>query len=338
MVSLTEILLPPFFTNKRIMKKVILSSLLALFATVSQAFTPPELIPVTIGYGPGAGNEVSFRAVAAVVEKTNPNVKFVITNKPGADEIVAANEFMKLPPDGKHLLIPSYGLMTTSEVFFPNLLQRDIMDLTLVSTIAKSPLAVIAKVDSKTNTPAELLARLKTTKEPINIALGVTGHALVYEYLVEKTNADRKLVQPVAYRKAIDAAQDVAGGHIEFGILPSALAYQLYKAGKVKYIGITGVERLPQIPEVPTWKESGLPGLVIHGHWIIALPPNTSPEIVDYYQKLFVPAINSKEAKEFFDNNLMLTFPAEQNPAGVRKFFVDFRNHWIPYAKKINLN
>ena len=322
------------------MKKIIfaVALMLTMFSSFAEAFTPPKTVTVTIGYGPGSGNEVSFRAVAAHIEKNNPNIRFLIQNKPGADEILGLNDFFTKPADGTNLLVASYAIMATSEIFFPEAMKHNVMDLSLVTTIAKSPLCVIANINSKTNTPRELITRLSNTKEPVNIGLGVTGHALVYEHLLEKSNADRNLVKAVPFKFAADAAQAVAGGHVEFGIVPAAIANAMVKTGKAKFIGITGERRLAQLPDVPLFKDAGMPELLIYGHWVIALPPNTPKEIVKYYQELFVSAINSAEVKEFFDNSLMLTYPAEQNPEGVRKFFTGFRNYWQPYARKINLN
>ena len=83
---------------------------------------------------------VSFRAVAAHIEKNNPNIRFLIQNKPGADEILGLNDFFTKPADGTNLLVASYAIMATSEIFFPEAMKHNVMDLSLVTTIAKSPL------------------------------------------------------------------------------------------------------------------------------------------------------------------------------------------------------
>ena len=71
------------------MKKIL--AVLALLPVLALAFTPPKVVNVTVGYAPGSGNETSFRGVAAIVEKANPNINFVVSNKPGADEIGRAH-------------------------------------------------------------------------------------------------------------------------------------------------------------------------------------------------------------------------------------------------------
>lgn len=317
--------------------------LLAIFAitlpTIALAFTPPKIVNVTVGYAPGSGNENSFRGVAALVEKANPNLSFVVTNKPGADEVVALNHFMKLPGDGHNLYITSQqGVFTTIEQWYPEQIKFNPLDMELATTIAKSPLAVIANINSPTNTPQELLARLKNTDKPITFGLGAGAHKLVFEYLMDKGRGNDKQVKAIMYKGPMQAAQDVAGNQVEFGIMPTAVAYSLYKAGKIKYIALASEFKLAQLPDVPLWKDSGMPGLNIYGAWMIALPPGTSKEIVKYYQDLFVPVIRSAEAKQFFDANLMFPVPAEQSPEGARAFIMKIRETWIPYVKKMKLD
>lgn len=320
------------------MKKILLVAT-ALLASVAFAFTPPKVVNVTVGYAPGSGNETSFRGIAAIVEKNNPNVNYVVTNKPGADEVVALNWFMNQPGDGHNLYISSQqGVFTTIEQWYPDQIKFKPLDMEFVTTIAKSPLAVIANVNSKTNTPQELIERLKNTKDPITFGLGAGAHKLVFEFLMDKGNGNSDKVKSIMYKGPAQAAQDVAGNQVEFGIMPTAVAYSLYKAGKIKYIALCSEFKLAQLPDVPLWKDSGMPGLNIYGAWMIVLPPNTPKDVVKYYQDTFVTAIRSPEAKQFFDNNLMFPVASEQSPEGARKFIMGIRETWIPYVKKMKLD
>lgn len=321
-----------------LIKKLSIAMLFSLAAT-TMAFSPPRVVNVTVGYAPGSGNETSFRGVAAVVEKANPNINFVITNRPGADEVVALNQFMKLPGDGTNLYITSQqGVFTTIEQWYADQIRFNPLDMELVTTIAKSPLAVIANIDSPTNTPQELLARLKNTNRPITFGLGAGAHKLVFEYLMDKGRGNHNQVKAIMYKGPAQAAQDVAGNQVEFGIMPTAVAYGLYRAGKIKYIALASEFKITTLPHVPLWKDAGMTGLNVYGAWMIALPPGTPKEIVKYYQDLFVPAISSTEAQVFFDNNLMFPVPAEQNPEGARKFVMSIRETWIPYVRRMKLD
>jgi tripartite-type tricarboxylate transporter receptor subunit TctC len=310
-----------------------------LFAPVlAWAWTPPKTVTATVGFAPGSGNEVSFRIVSSIVEKQNPNVNFVVQNKPGGGESVGVNWFAQQPTNGSNLYIASQqGLFTATETWFPGLLKINPMDMEFVTTIAKSPLAVVAHVSSPTNTPTQLLERMRNTKQPINFALGAPAHQLVFEYLMDHIKGDRQLIQTATYKGPAQAVQDVAGNQVEFGILPIAIAKPLIDAGMVKPIALAGDQRLTQIPNVPLWKDT-VPGLVVNAAWMIMLPPGSPREQVEYYNRVFVPAINSPEAKKLFDDNLMFTVKAEQTPQGARAFMSQLIKKWEPYVKRIKPN
>lgn len=318
-------------------KKILAATTVALSLTV-QAFEPPKTVTVTTGFGPGSGNEVSFRAVAAIVEKQNPGTAYVVQNRPGADEVVALNWFTKLQPKGDNLYITSHqGVFTAVDHWYPDQIQFDPFDMEFVATIAKSPLAVVAHIDSSTNTPQELLTRIRQTDQPITFGLGAGAHKLVFEYLMDKGQGNQQLVKSVMYRGPAQAVNDVAGGHVEFGILPTAVAYGLVKAGKVKYIALAGEQRLAKIPNVPLWQET-VPGLNVYAAWAIVMPPGTPAKQIKHYNKQFVEAIRSPEAQKFFDENLMFTVPNEHTPKGVRAHLTELRKQWFPYVQTMTLD
>jgi tripartite-type tricarboxylate transporter receptor subunit TctC len=320
--------------------KHIIAALL-LVPTLAWAWQPPAGKPVTatVGFAPGSGNEVSFRIVSSIAEKNNNmGNTFVVNNKPGAGEIVGVNWFAQQLPTGQNLYIASQqGLFTATEQWYPGQLRINPMDMEFVTTIAKSPLAVVANINSRTSTPEQFIERLKNSKDPVNVAIGATAHRIVLEYLLDNVKGDRQQVQAVLYKGPAQAVQDVAGNQAEFGIMPAAIAYPLVKAGKVKYIAITSEQRLAQIPKVPLWKDH-VPGLNVYAAWMIMLPPGTPREQIDYYNRLFVPAINSPEAKKLFDENLMFAVKSEQTPESVRAYISRLQTQWIPYTRKINPN
>jgi tripartite-type tricarboxylate transporter receptor subunit TctC len=316
--------------------KHIIATLL-LVPVLAWAWQPPAGKPVTatVGFAPGSGNEVSFRIVAAQVERANPKMTFMVQNKPGAGEIVGVNWLAQQPPNGLNLYIASQqGLFTATEQWYPGQLRINPMDMEFVTTIAKSPLAVVANINSTVNTPEQFIERVKNPQAPVNVAIGATAHRIVLEYLMDYARGDRKLVQAVLYKGPAQAVQDVAGNQTEFGIMPIAIAKPLIDAGRVKVIAIASEQRLTQIPKVPLWKDY-VPGLNVYAAWMIMLPPGTPREQIDYYNRLFVPAINSPEAKKLFDENLMFTVKSEQTSEGARAYISRLQTQWIPYTKRI---
>lgn len=316
--------------------KRILIQLLLLFPLLSYAWSPEKPINVTIGFAPGSGNELSFRGVSSILEKSNPKLNFIIENRPGADGVVAMNDFISKPNDGYHIYIPSHqGIWVTAEFFNAQAKKYTLDDFEYVISIAKSPLAVIAWSGSSINSAPELINKLTSTSKPISIAAGSGAHKLAFEYMATKISINKELVKTVSYKGPAQAGQDVAGGHVEFGIIPAAVAANLAQTGKVKILGICSEKPLAGLnaPLMNTY----IPGMNVYAAWGIILPKGTSPVIIKWYVDNFSKAIRSIEAKDFFDKNFMFFDEKELTPLGFKGSMMQLRTQWLPILQNFKL-
>jgi tripartite-type tricarboxylate transporter receptor subunit TctC len=320
------------------MKKIlsaILTAVLSLSSVAALAWQPTRPITVLIGFAPGSGNEMSFRAVAPFVEQAT-GVRFIVQNQPGADASISLNNLVEANPDGYTINIASQqGTWVMADVISKNIIKFNPDSFEYAVNIAKSPLALIAPVDSAINTPREFVDLIETTIRPINIAVGASSHKLAYEYVMHNTRAKKDLVKTVNYKGPAPAGADVSGKQTDFGIIPAAVAYNLVKAGKVKYIGIFGEQKLSKIPDVPLM-QSVVPGANVYAGWGIVLPKGTPEEIVRWYNTNFVRAIRSEQAQKFFTENLMFVEEKELTPQGYRRSMLELRRVWLPIAQSMD--
>jgi tripartite-type tricarboxylate transporter receptor subunit TctC len=310
----------------------------ALFATSAWAWQPTKPVTVIFPNGPGAGNEISFRIIADIVEKST-GAKFVSEHRPGADGNIAINHFVTVPADGHTIAVPAcQSNWVTPEVWYPKVIKYNPMDLEPIANIARSPLAFWAHPSSKINTPEELVAAIRKKERPITIAIGGGGHKLAVEYLKDKLNvAGGDRVETAMYKGPAQALLDVMGGHVEFGVTPVAVGYPHVIAGKLKLIGIADTRPLAGLESAPLMSRAA-PGLSIHGCWNMVLPPGTPQHIQKWYADHFVPAIRSAEAGTKFRNNMMYITPEEHSPAGVRASMSRLQQTWQPIARRIDPN
>lgn len=317
------------------MKNFFAAAMLALTTTASLAWQPTRPIDVLIGFAPGSGNEMSFRAVAQEVEKTT-GVKFIVTNQPGADAAISLNNLVASAPDGHTINVASQvGTWVMADVISKDFIKFTPDSFEYTVNIAKSPLALIAPVDSPVNTPKEFIKLIESGSQPVNIAVGASAHKLAYEYMMNHSRARRDMVTAVSYKGPAPAGQDVAGKHVHFGIIPAAVAYGLVKTGKVKYIGIFGNQKLSKIPDVPLMN-SVIPGANVYAGWGILLPKGTPPEITKWYTSNFIRAIRSETARQFFDQNLMFVEERELTPEGYKQSMLELRRVWLPIAQQMD--
>lgn len=319
------------------MKKLILAALLAVTASAF-AWQPVKSITTVIGFAPGSGNEISFRGISSLIEKANPKINFIIENKPGGDGTIGMNHFIKQPNDGHHIYVASHqGIWVTAEFANPENKKYTLDDFEYGLTLAKSPLAIIAHHESPTNTPKEFMDRMKNPQKPISIAAGSGAHKLAYEYMMYNIKGNRELIKTIPYKGPAQAGQDVAGGHLEFGIIPVAVANTLVKSGKVKIIALTSEYQLEGLKDVPLMKDF-IPGMNVYAAWGIIFPKGTSKEIIDWYVVNFRTAINSPGGRQFIKDNLMFAEPKEQNPKDFETSMMDLRKQWIPIIKEVGWN
>jgi tripartite-type tricarboxylate transporter receptor subunit TctC len=307
----------------------------SLITSTAWAWEPTKPINVLIGFAPGSGNELSFRGVSSILEKANPKLAFIIENRPGASGVIAMNDFITRPADGYHIHIPSnQGVFVTAEFFQRTAVRYKLDDFEYVVGIAKSPLVVIAHSNSDVNNPAEFVNKLKTTTKPINIAAGSGAHKLAYDYMADKIRLDKKLIVTVEYKGPAQAGNDVAGGHLEFGIIPAAVAAPLAQSGKIKIIALTSERNIKGFENTPLMNK-WVPGMNVYAGWGIILPKGTPADIHKWYVDNFAKAIRSPEAQIFFENNYMFTDEQELTPNGFKQSMVNLRKLWIPVLEKI---
>lgn len=314
--------------------KRFLAALLLISSPVF-AWEPTRAITVVSPVAPGSGNEMSFRAVAAQLEKAG-KARFVFDYKPGADGNLGMNHFVGQPADGHTIAIPAcQSTFVASDVHYHSMLKYHPMrDLTLVTNIAKSPLAFVASNTSRVNTVPELIAAVTRPDREITFAVGGAAHALAFEYFMDQAKGDSKRVKHVFYKGPLPAVTDAAAGVTEFAIVPTAVANTLLPSGKIKIIGIAGEQKLSAFPNTALMKDH-VPGLNVYACWNIVLPPNTPEPIVKWYLDNFVPAIRSAESKKYFDENMMFITPSSQTPEGLRRDMEQLRKQWQPYVAKM---
>ena len=317
-----------------------LLAILALLPALAFAWEPTKPVTVLIGNTPGAGNEIAFRKLAYIVAKTHPNVNFVVQNMPGADSVIAMNHFMRSAADGHTIALPSHmSTYVTNDIWQKDIKKFQYDSFIGVLTMGKSPLVLVANINSKINTPAEFVKLISTTTQPINVATGGGAHLTAFEYLMTKGNGNRDQVKAIKFNGPAPAVASVASGAAggtEFGIMPIAVAKALIEAGKVKPIGFTGERIMPQFPKVPLLNTVA-PGINVYAAWTLTLPAKTPQNIVDWYERAFASAAMTEEYRQWAYDQVVFVEERELNPAGVQRQMGFLRATFIPVLENIKL-
>lgn len=306
---------------------------LALLPSLAMAWQPTKPVTVIIPFNPGSGNEMAFRSVSAPLERQGFN--FVIEHRPGADGNIGMNHFARQSADGYTIAVPScQSTFVAADIHYKHMITYDPMSLTMITNIGKSPLAFVASSESKVNTVNELIQEVQSGQRNINFAIGSAAHQLAFDYFVDQARANADRVKAVPHNGPLPAVTATAGGHIEFAIVPTAVANTLLPTGKIKILGIAGEQRLSAFPSTPRMTDA-VPGLNVYACWNIVLPQGAAPEIVKWYVDNFITAINSEFYRKWADTNMVSIDKNSLGTDNLRRDMTALRKQWQSYTAKM---
>jgi tripartite-type tricarboxylate transporter receptor subunit TctC len=283
------------------MRPLSFAALLAIaFATITGAHAqsyPNRPITLVVGFAPGGPTDTVARVLA---ERMKPSLgqTLVVENQAGAAGTIAGNRVAHADPDGYTLSVGQWTTNVGAVAVFP--VQYDVLkDFTPVALLTSSKLWIVARKDLPADNPKELVAWMKANPGKANVASVGVGSA-AHVCLVDLKNRTGTDFQLVTYRGGAPAVQALAGGQADFACLEAGQTLGLYRAGKLKIIGVASKTRWFGAPEVPTLAEGGVAGVEIefwHGLWA---PKNTPKAVVDKLNAAVVDAFADPAVQKRF--------------------------------------
>jgi tripartite-type tricarboxylate transporter receptor subunit TctC len=235
-------------------RSLIALALLAGLTTLAQAQDKPPL-RILVGFAPGGSADVLARMVAdGLRDDFGP---IVVDNKPGAGGRLALNLGKAAKPDGQTVIVLPSG----PRVLFPHVYKKldydPVRDFTPVSQIARFQLGVVAGPATTAKTLAEMIALAKA--KPGASSYGTPGAGTLPHFMgVLMEQSSGITLNHVPFQGGAPANNALLGGHIDYKFDVVSETAELHRSGKVRIIGVTGGQRDPQVPEVPTLKEAGV--------------------------------------------------------------------------------
>jgi len=263
----------------RISRRLILgaSLLAACTAALAQDY-PAKPIRFIVPFPPGGGTDSLTRLVANKLTETL-KWNFVVENKPGAGGNVALDTTAKAAPDGYTLVMAQTDNVVLNPLLYSKLTYDPVKDLVPVGLVASGPAVLVVRADSPYKTLADVVAAAKAAPAKLTFAspgLGTVSH-LISE-LWQKSSG-MKLTH-VPYGGFSLALPDVLRGlvYLYMGSIPTLQGH--IKGGKVRALAVTTAKRSPVLPLVPTYTESGIPGVELASVWGVMAPAGTPQNVI----------------------------------------------------------
>ena len=263
----------------------------------SQAQTkyPERPVRIIVPYGAGGVADVTTRLVAQKVSEAMGQT-FVIENRPGAGGIVGAKALLASPPDGYTLFLAGNG-SAISESLFKSLPFNVVRDFTPVSPLAEFEMLLATKADSQLDTVAKVVAYAKANPGKLNfgtIATGSTQH-LSAELFKMATGVQAPIV---IYKTTPELVTAILRGDVDVGFDYHAAFGPSIANKQFKVIATSGEQRAPQLPAVPTVKESGYPDFVVTSWNAFYGPAGLPKDIVTKLNEQVVAALKTPDIQK----------------------------------------
>ena len=263
------------------LKKILITALLATpLLALAQSY-PNKPVRIMVGANAGGGTDIIARMLA---EKMGEAFKgsFVVENKPGASNTIAADLTAKAPADGHTLLVAT----NTGQAIAPHLIKLSfdpIKDLTPVGLIVTVPNVLVVGANVPANNVAELVSLMKAKPNEFKYAssgVGSTQHIAGEGFNLA---AGVKSIH-VPYRGSSQAHLDIIGGNVQIMFDTTSSAMGQIKAGKFKPLALTTATRSSELPQVPTLAEAGVSGFEMSTWYGMFVTTGTPPEVTQRLQ------------------------------------------------------
>jgi tripartite-type tricarboxylate transporter receptor subunit TctC len=225
-----------------------------------------------IGFGPGGGTDTVARIVAQKLQETLGGA-FVVENRPGGSGRLAPDLVAKSAPDGYTLLGAAPGAMSVGTAIWPDIPYDIFKDFAPISLIADYTLVVLVAKTHPARTIGELVAWLKANPDKANYPTPSPVFTLPIEHFKIKTGAPATAIN---YKSSNESITSLLGGQTAFAFVETPIAVPQLGNGNLRALAVTATARIPELPDVPTLAEAGVPD-VLGGTYLAMMAPAGTP-------------------------------------------------------------
>ena len=289
---------------------------------------PARTVTIIVPFTAGGTADLFARLLATNMQQKLGGA-FIVENRAGAGGNIGAGAVAVAQPDGYTLLLGTVSTHAINQFMYSNMTFDPAKNFQPISLIARLPNMLVVNPKIPAKTPAELVTYLKANPDKLTYASSGVGTSIHLAAELFKIKTGTTMTH-VPYRSSGEVMQNVTAGHVDLAFDNMTLAWPLAKAGNVRALAVTSLERSPTAPDVPTMDETfkGFEATSWHG---LFAPAGTPKPIVD---KL---AAEVKRILEVPENKQKLmdigAVASPMTPDEFTAFIVTERAKWEPVVK-----
>ena len=251
-------------------------SAVTLVSTAQAQTYPEKSIRLIVPWPAGGGADAVGRAVAAALTIELGKTVYV-ENVAGAGGNIGTQQFIRSAPDGYTLLLATSSTNSANPYLYKKTGFEPVKDFTPVASVGLIPSVLVVPAASPFKSPKDVIAAAKANPGKLSYGSGGIGASahLAGELFKSVAKID---VTHVPYKGSGPALTDVMGGQLD--LMFDTGAFSHIKGGKIRALAVAADKRQPLIPDVPTFKELGIEGMVMNAWYGVAAPANTPAAVV----------------------------------------------------------
>ncbi len=290
---------------------------------------PSRPIKVIVPFSAGGAVDGPMRVIAQGLSK-RLGQQVIIENKPGAGAMIGSEIVAKAPADGYTLLLAS-ATNVISASLYSNLTFNPVEDFAPISLLGREPGVLVVHPSFPAKTVGEFIAYAKERPGMIDYASSGNGSGQHLFAALFSSMAGIKMSH-VPYKGSGQATTDLLGGQVKVSIPGLAAMMGHIRAGKLRPLAVTGAQRSPQLPDVPTLDEAGLKGFSAYVWMGLLAPKGTPAPIIDKLNRELIAVLATAEVKTYMSGASIET--AGSTPAEFNTFYRDEKDRWAKIIKE----
>lgn len=268
---------------------------LSSVCAIAQTY-PTRPVRMIVPFPPGGSTDIMARLLGQKLSEALGQ-QVVIDNRGGAGGTIGTDIASKSPPDGHTLLMSSSITHTVGPSLYKKLPYNVINDFAPITMIASVPLLLAVNPSVPARSVKELIVLAKSKPRQLNYASAGNGTSphLATEMFKQMAGID---IVHVPYKGGGPAVIDLISGQVHMIIISTVATLPHVKAGKLRALALTSRTRLPELPDIPTVAESGLPGYEVVLWYGVFAPANTPRNVVMRLNRSIVKIMQTAEMRE----------------------------------------